>query len=153
MTKTLPILLLAALSSACVGDVSFPGPDPSTENPAANAAPDAAPIEDSAGLDYFQAYVQPILLAPRPKGACAICHQGVNPGDGPDFMGQSPADNYTTLLSSVGLIGSSPDYSRLVTRGDHDGNSFCSGVGIPYNQCDRDEFAVLSEWIRVEAGY
>lgn len=105
------------------------------------------------GRQYFQTYVQPILLSNRPKGSCALCHQGTNTANGPIFMGASQAENYEALLEHARMIGADPASSGLVTRGDHAGNSFCQGLGVPYNQCSEDEFAVISDWIRLENQY
>jgi hypothetical protein len=112
--------------------------------------PDAAAEGNVAARQYFDSYVQPLLLGVRPKGACALCHQGTNTDNGPILFGTSPDQNYSTLTANGGLVGSSPETSRLLTKGDHAGNAFCAGLGVPYNQCERNEFAILSEWVRLE---
>ena len=114
------------------------------------AAADAQAVENIAARQYFESYVQPILLGVRPKGSCSLCHQGTNTANGPIFMGVGQTENYYSLISDALLIGTSAASSSLLTKGDHAGNSFCSGVGVPYNQCDTDEFAVLSDWIRLQ---
>ena len=60
------------------------------------------------------------------------------------------ADNYQALLDDVGIIGADPAQSSLLVRGDHAGNMFCQGLGVPYNQCEQNEYAVISDWIRLE---
>jgi hypothetical protein len=91
--------------------------------------------------------VQPLFVVPRPKGACASCHQGVG-SFGPAFLGPTQAESYDTLTAG-GLIGATPESSRLLTIGEHTGNGFCSGVDTPATGCATDEVTVVSDWILI----
>lgn len=157
MKRSTPITLLAlALTCACTGELVVEdelGGGAGEEVRGADAGtdtPDAPPPVNLLAQEYFYEYVQPLLLGARPKGACALCHQGTSTTNGPIFMGASQVENYQALIADTSLIGPDPGSSRLLTRGDHAGNSFCSGLGVPYNQCDKNEFAVLSEWVRLQ---
>lgn len=134
----LSIHLCAALAflwaGACTGE--FEQQRGSDLNPAAGQA-DAGPSVD--GATYFQQNILALMSTPRPKGACAICHQGANPADGPDFLGPNAETNYATLLASPGLVQGTPATSSLYTRGSHAGNSF-----LP------EEAAMVAMWIEME---
>ncbi len=119
---------------ACTGE--FELDQPSDLDPPAQSADAGSTVN---GAAYFAASVLPLLSTPRPKGACAICHQGSNAGDGPDFLGLNAETNYATLLASPGLIGTTAANSSLYTRGDHGGNAF-----LP------EELAAIAMWIAME---
>jgi mono/diheme cytochrome c family protein len=79
----------------------------------AASPPDLAP--DLVGL--FYANVAPIINA-----ACAGCH-GVAGGAGPAFMMPKP-DLLQNLLAYPGIVGSTPEKSRLYMKGAHEGPAF-----------------------------
>jgi hypothetical protein len=155
---------LVSLLSACTGELTGPGaPQPTladagdpVDNPA-DASPvdppiDAAPRPDASPATLlFDAEIDPIFVAERPRGACASCHEGSDPSDGPDFLGSDPADHRASLLDQPRIVGDRPDASLLFTRGDHAGDALCSGAGAPYAGCDRDEASAVAEWITAEA--
>ena len=122
-------------AGACTGE--FSPRDGSDLNPSPGLADAGTPGIN--GADYFQQNILALMSTPRPKGACAICHQGANVADGPDFLGPNAETNYATLLASPGLVGATAATSRLYTRGDHGGNSF-----LP------EELAMIAMWIDME---
>jgi mono/diheme cytochrome c family protein len=123
---------------ACTGDFEFKNGGGGGVNPPPAGNPDAGSSTGD-GAAYFQLNVLPMLSSPRPKGACALCHQGANTADGPDFLGLNAETNYATLLATPGLIGIAASSSSLYTRGDHGGNAFLA-----------DELIKVSLWIDME---
>jgi mono/diheme cytochrome c family protein len=138
----LSIPLRAALAflwaGACTGEFETQQRGESDVNPPQSRQADAGPPAVT-GADYFQVNILPILSTPRPKGACAICHQGANPADGPDFLGPNAETNYATLLASPGLVGDTSSSSSLYTRGNHDGDAFLL-----------TEYEMIAMWISLE---
>jgi hypothetical protein len=64
--------------------------------------------------------VAPILGGADGKtGSCGGCHS-VSGGVGPGFLEPKP-DMLTTMLSYPGMIGSTPDTSRIYAKGTHEG--------------------------------
>jgi hypothetical protein len=141
-------LCLASCLVGCVGELE--PLDPGGFGIA--GGPDATPPGvASPAHAYFDLNVSPILNIQRPKGSCVACHQGVSPADGPDFLGNTPGANYSTLVANVRLVAATPATSILVTKGDHNGDPFCTGVGVPYGACTADEVTILNTWIMMEA--
>jgi hypothetical protein len=66
------------------------------------------------GSSEFKLSVEPILTQ-----RCGGCHATPG-GAGPAFL-QAKPDMLTTLLSYPGLIGGTPDLSRIFTKGVHEG--------------------------------
>lgn len=156
---------LVSLLSACTGELIGPGAAQPTladagepiDRPAdaspADAAPiDATPLPDASPATLlFDAEIDPIFVADRPRGTCASCHEGSDPGDGPDFLGPDPDGHRASLLGQPRIVGDRPDASLLFTRGDHTGDALCTGPGAPYAGCDRDEASAVAGWITAEA--
>ena len=152
MREAWALFSLLALVSACEGELvpmEVGGPAPAQVDAGAPGQPDADRVL-SEEEEHFESYIKPLLQAPRPKGSCALCHQGTDTSSGPNFMGVNADDNYQALLSDAEMIASTPEESGLLLRGDHAGNAFCSGFGVPYNQCQEDELDLLKAWIRLE---
>ncbi|RMH40888.1 MAG: hypothetical protein D6689_12585 [Deltaproteobacteria bacterium] len=123
---------------ACVGELT--PVDPATGGP--GGGPDAGRGGGATeARDYFDTEVQPLLALPRPKGACTVCHQGVDPGNGPDFLGADAAANYDALTANPRLVSGDPATSLLVTKGEHAGDAFAPA-----------EISIINEWILMEAG-
>lgn len=135
---------LSLTAAGCVGQLT-------EDDPPDNTTPDATTGGTAARM-FFDNNVQPLFGLGRPKGACTVCHQGANAVDGPDFLGASAADNYATLKADTRLVSATAANSVLITRGDHNGNAFCTGVNTPYAGCTADEIAVITQWIEMEAG-
>lgn len=100
---------------------------------------DAGNAGSGDGVAYFRANILPMMSSPRPNGACALCHQGTDPANGPDFLGANAETNYTSLLNAPRLIGATPATSTFYTRGDHSGDAF-----VP------EELARVATWIEME---
>ena len=77
-------------------------------------------------------------------------HQGTDPVNGPYFLGTSTAMNYSTLSTDARLVTGSAVTSVLLMRGDHTGDAFCQGVGVPYVACTIDEVNLVTQWITLE---
>lgn len=138
---TCALSMFLGLASGCVGELEpLPaggvggGADASTGNPQART--------------FYDSNIAPMMTAARPKGTCAACHQGVDPINGPDFLGANPASGYTTLIGNPRLVNTaSPATSVLITRGDHAGDAFCTGVDTPYAGCTVNEVDTITQWI------
>lgn len=143
----LVVLLIGAIGGAvgCVGELVENDPNPVT-------GADAGGGNNAAARMFFDTNIQSMFSATRPKGACTLCHQNTVIGDGPDFLGTSAAENYTTLANDARLVTSSPATSVLLLRGDHLGDAFCTGIGTPYAACASDEVSLITQWINLEAG-
>jgi mono/diheme cytochrome c family protein len=128
------LALTFVLATACTGEFEL---DNGLGNGAA-ASPDAGASSAEASA-YFATNILSMMSSPRPKGACALCHQGADLNNGPDFLGPNAQTNYTTLLNSPRLIGTSPQTSSFYTRGDHAGDAF-----VP------EELARIATWIQME---
>jgi hypothetical protein len=139
--------LLAVLAAfACTGEFVSAQPDAD-----GGGARDAGGAGSAAGRRYFEAKVQPLLVVVRPKGTCAFCHQQGLGGTGPFFLGATAASAYDALINNRRLVGATAAASLLVTRGDHTGDAFCTGAGVPYAACATDEVELLEAWIALEA--
>jgi hypothetical protein len=146
------ILALGLTLAACSGELTItsPGPGGGIGGGGGADAGTGGGGDDTQSRAVFASDVQPLLIASRPKGACATCHQGQNPGDGPDFLGTTAAANFDTLVADPGLIGGTAAGSGLLNRGDHTGNAFCTGSGTPYAGCVVDEVSIISNWITIQ---
>jgi hypothetical protein len=147
--STRPILQLAmmALLSGCLPSLSLdpdggaPG-DPGNKNPGKPTITDAG-VVIPAGADLSpppDMAVDPVLLfnaevAPILQMSCAGCHNKVG-GIGPGFLAPDP-DVLTTMLAYPGLIGLSPETSRIYVKGVHEGPGL-TGTQKP----------VISDWIK-----
>ncbi len=131
--------LCAALAflwaGACTGE--FESRNGSDLSPNPGQADAGAPGAN--GAAFFQQNILPMMSIPRAKGACAICHQGADAANGPDFLGMNAETNYATLLASPGLVGATPAASSLYSRGDHGGDAFLPA-----------EAATVAMWIAME---
>jgi hypothetical protein len=132
--KTL-LALTFVLATACTGEFEI---DQGLGGNGVAASADAGTSSLEAS-NYFRANILPMMSSPRPKGACALCHQGADLNNGPDFLGPNAETNYTTLLNSPRLIGTTPETSAFYTRGDHAGDAF-----VP------EELARVATWIQME---
>lgn len=152
MNKGPTIFLIFSLIilGSCSGDFVMENGSGGADDGADTLGADASPTANLAAKQFFDSSIVPLLASARPKGACALCHQGTNVSNGPIFMGESSAENYSAMTGDVSLVGSSPTNSSLLTRGDHSGNAFCTGAGVPYSQCTQDESALISEWITMQ---
>jgi mono/diheme cytochrome c family protein len=148
LSLALSLAVCATLAMGCVGELE-------PQDPGAfgiPGGPDATPPGvASPAHAYYDTNVAPLMIITRPKGSCASCHQGVSPADGPDFLGNTPSANYSNLVTNTRLVGATPAVSILVTKGDHNGNAYCTGVGVPYGACTADEVTILNTWIMMEA--
>ena len=162
-------LALAALLSACTGQIVGEDPPAGSGADASAITPDDdagaradANADVTAGMDagdpadaraLFADQIEPILRAARPRGACVDCHQGDDPGNGPDFLGgAADADGHRDhLIADHRLIGDSPEASLLYTTGEHTGDALCTGADAPYPGCSIDEAAAVAGWIAAEA--
>ncbi len=132
-------LVVAALGLiGCTGELvpldPQPSPDPDAgPDPAADAG---APVARA----FFDTNVQPLFIVVRPLGACTGCHQGVDPVNGPDFLGATPLDNYDTLSGDQRLMTDDPATSLLVNKGLHTGDAFAP-----------TEISTINQWILLEA--
>ncbi|HUH04121.1 MAG TPA: hypothetical protein VML75_19120 [Kofleriaceae bacterium] len=148
MLRTAFSCCLAVALLGCVGELEPQDPG----GFGIPGGPDATPPGvASPAHAYYDTNIAPLLVAARPKGTCASCHQGSNIADGPDFLGTVAAVNYSTLVGNTRLIGATPALSYFVTRGDHNGNAFCTGVDTPYVGCTSDEVILVNTWIMMEA--
>jgi hypothetical protein len=121
-------MLALAAASGCLG-----GFDPNMDG-----ADGGANGDGGAGPDVvadFNAKVAPILGGPDGKsGACGACHSKSG-GVGPAFMEPKP-DMYTTLMGYPGVVGKTPETSRLYAKGVHEGPAF-----------DSSQAPIVAAWI------
>jgi hypothetical protein len=151
------IALAASALAACTGTLSAIDPPgggdagilATVEDGSTGAAADAGDPGDPRVL--FATAVDPILVRARLRGACADCHEGRDPGDGPDFLGPDARSHRDSLLGAPHLVGASADASLLFTRGDHTGDAFCTAAETPVAGCAADEAAIVAAWIAAEA--
>ncbi|HZS42105.1 MAG TPA: hypothetical protein VFF06_34990 [Polyangia bacterium] len=97
---------MSALLSGCLGAYS-----------PLNGSGDDGGAGADLGVDVnalFNANVAPILTA-----SCGACHAKTG-GVGPGFMDPKP-DMLTTILAYPGLIGATPETSRIYAKGQHEG--------------------------------
>lgn len=127
MRRVAPALVVLA---ACY-DVPAAAPD-AGEAPAVldawvpSGATDGGPADPIA---TFWTDVAPIIGGPDGKnGACGVCH-AYAAGVGPGFMIPNP-DLLTTLLVYPGIIGPTPERSRLYAKGAHAGRAFTAQEAV-----------------------
>lgn len=143
------VALVLAATTGCTGELIPLEPDPvgagddrSGDDSGGASSPDAGAgaADETIARSYFDDTVQPLLALARPRGSCASCHEGAEPGNGPDFMGLVPADNYDALLGDARLVSDSPSTSLLVIKGAHAGDAF-----------EPAEISAINEWILMES--
>src|SRR5579859_5698764 len=81
-------------------------------------------------VSTFNATVAPIL-----SSSCGACHGHVG-GIGPAFLEPKP-DMLTTLLAWPGLVGLTPETSRIYAKGMHEGPALSA-----------DQAPIVSSWIK-----
>ena len=133
-TWTLCAATALAVMAGCTGELSLDEPS-DLDRPRV----DAGTANNIDGASYFNLNIAPMLSSPRPKGACAVCHQGTDAANGPDFLGPNAGTNYITLLTSPRVVGATPATSTLYTRGAHAGDAF-----LP------NELVLIETWIEAE---
>jgi hypothetical protein len=126
-----------------IGDASIRVTDPTLgqlhdagASPSADAEPaiDVGPIAADVMREFLER-VAPILGGTDGRsGSCGPCH-AIPGGIGPAFLAPDP-DMLTTLLHYPGLIGASPEASRLYTRGRHEGPELAAS-----------DASVVAQWI------
>jgi hypothetical protein len=105
--------LMALAVAGCLGD----GGNGLQPGDPGYGAHDMTPAPDVKAL--FKANIEPLLVGPPNTGSCGACH--ATPGGiGPGFMMAKP-DVLTNLLSYPGLIGDTPETSRIYVKGQHEG--------------------------------
>ena len=113
------LLIVGLAAAGCGGELDDqsggPGIDP-------NAAPKT----------MFESAVQPIMMA-----ACNVCHTGN--AAGPPFMAPMP-DVYSTVKAWPGLVGPSPQGSKIYMKGMHEGPGFTPAQAM-----------IVAQWINAEA--
>lgn len=120
------LILIAMLASAgCLGSALDGNGDGGDNGGGPGGVVDMAP--DVVGTFYSN--VAPIL-----KPACGGCH-GVAGTSAPAFMLDTP-DMLKNLLQYPGIIGTTPQTSRLYMKGQHEGPAFTP-----------DQAPVVSDWI------
>jgi hypothetical protein len=121
--RLLSALLFASVQAGCLGSALRPDGDGGANN--ADMAPDA--------VTAFYTTMQPILTP-----ACGGCH-GVAGTAAPAFMLSQP-DMLQNLLAYPGIIGPTPDKSRLYAKGQHEGPAFTPA-----------QSSVVADWINLLA--
>lgn len=141
-TKLLAAVAAAALGAGCL-DSAFSGPDGdndagvNSEGGITTGKPDMA-VDVHA---EFDAKVRPILLA-----ECGQCHAMASGGVGPGFLSANP-DVYTTVTNYPGLIGTTPETSRILTKDVHVGGSFHASTGYTPSAQMQAEAKTIADWI------
>lgn len=134
------LAVLALLAGACTGEFEIDEPLGSGSGGGIAGGADASLGGSADGEAFFRANILPAMSSPRPKGACALCHQGANAADGPDFLGANAEANYSSLLNAPRLIGATPIQSVFYTKGAHAGDAFTPA-----------ELDLIGQWILLEA--
>ncbi len=99
----LAVILLMGSAAGCLGSYS----------PLTGGDDGGAPDMGVDVVAQFNQNVAPIMTA-----SCAGCH-AKNGGVGPGFL--APPDMLRTMLTYPGIIGSTPDTSRIYAKGQHEG--------------------------------
>jgi hypothetical protein len=125
MLRTTSTLLMSALLAGCLGSYSgLQGMD--------DAGPGGATADMAVDVvAAFNAQVAPILTS-----SCGACHN-MSGGVGPGFLQPKP-DMLTTLLAYPGLIGATPETSRIYAKGVHEGPALTS-----------QQAPVVADWINL----
>jgi hypothetical protein len=145
--RLLSAALCAWLAASCTGEYVVVDPGAAGGGADGGGNPDTA-----ASRAMFSDQIEPLLTAPRPKGACIGCHQGTDPVNGPDFLGPDADSHYDTVRSNIRVVGPTPEQSLLYTKPDHTGNTWCRGTDSPYAGCTADETVAVAGWINLENG-
>jgi hypothetical protein len=119
-------MICALVPAGCLDGES--GSDPVSRN---RGAPTDSP---DLSVDYaalFSANVEPILTT-----YCSACHNRAG-GIGPGFLEPKP-DVLTTVLGHPGLIGTTPENSRILEKGAHEGPALTLLEALP-----------IAEWIKI----
>jgi cytochrome c553 len=128
--RSLGVLVAALIGSAGCLDAYGVDPGPGGTD-AGGAGPDLADVGYLDAVEQFNSKVAPILGGADGKtGSCGACHAKTG-GVGPAFM-ETKADStmLQTLLAYPGMIGKTPDTSRLYVKGVHEGPAF-NGMEAP----------------------
>jgi hypothetical protein len=121
MTRRFTVLvLMSALGGGCLG--AFP------------LDPNGGGEFGDAGADVVGAFNQ--AVAPILTGSCGSCH-GHMGGIGPGFLEPKP-DILTTMLSYPGIVGTTPETSRIYAKGVHEGPAL-TGTQAP----------IVADWIKL----
>ncbi len=124
--RAIILFAIAAAASGCLGSALGNGDGGAGGGPGGPGGP-ADMTPDIVGQFYSQ--VAPILTP-----ACGGCH-GMTGTNAPAFMLAQP-DMLKNLLSYPGIIGSTPEKSRLYMKGQHEGPAFTP-----------DQAPIISNWI------
>jgi len=123
--RSLGVLVAALIASA--GCLDSYGVDPGRpgSDGGVSGGPDMSNVGYLDALMEFNTKVAPILGgADGHGGSCGACH-GKTGGVGPAFMEIKPDSTMLqTLLAYPGMIGKTPDTSRLYVKGSHEGPAF-----------------------------
>jgi hypothetical protein len=141
-TKLFAAVATAALGAGCLGSAYY---NPGDNNDAGvNSEGGIITGKPDMAVDVhaeFDAKVRPILLA-----ECGQCHATASGGVGPGFLSANP-DVYTTVISYPGLIGLTPETSRILTKDVHVGPSFHAGADYTPSAQMQAEAKTISDWI------
>jgi mono/diheme cytochrome c family protein len=144
-----PVLGAVLLVAGCLGETVISGQDPNADmafDPNADLTGIAQSGPDLAVDPYtmFVNNVQGLLIAD-----CGTCHAQAG-GSYPGFLATTAtSDVYTTFTHFPGLIGATPETSRILTKDVHVGPSFhASGTYTPSAQLQADAI-VIADWIKV----
>ncbi len=131
---------LAAFSAGCVGAANLTGPGRDGDGGSTQAKPDMA-VDVKA---LFEANVQPVLL-----GDCGACH--AQPGGAfPGFLAAvSGASLYTTFTNFPGLVGTTPETSRILTKDQHTGPSYHGTDSYTPTDELKAHAKVIADWISI----
>ncbi len=113
IARVLTLVMIASAATGCLGSALTNGDGGAGSGGTGGGAVDMAP--DVVGTFYAQ--VAPILTP-----ACGGCH-GMTGTPAPAFMVAQP-DLLQNLLAYPGIVGSSPQKSRLYMKGQHEGPAF-----------------------------
>jgi hypothetical protein len=111
-----------------------------------SVAGDAALVTDPPDMAYdykadFEARVQPLLLTD-----CGGCHAQAG-GSFPGFLAAKP-DVFTTFSNFPGLIGFTPETSRILTKGPHaNPASYTAQGGYTPSAELAAHAAIIADWI------
>lgn len=123
-----PLTILAIGVGACTAELTGGGVE-SGEVP----LPPTEPEPDTAGRTTFETTILPLL-----EDRCAVCH--ADPAMAPAFLTENP-DVYDTVMAWPSLVVvETPEQSRLITKGDHDGPAW-----------EQAQVDAILEWLAIEA--
>jgi hypothetical protein len=129
--------LVTVLGAGCLGGAQLTGP-----GSGGNGGSRSDMAVDVKAL--FEANVQPLLL--KDCGACHAQAGGAYPG----FLAAvPPASLYTTFTNFPGLVGSTPETSRILTKDTHTGPSFHKTDSYTPSPELTADAKVIADWITV----